>query len=95
MQHADVKTLEALARRLSEDAKRGVGISASAAGSIAGIIMDAIGAPLSWPSREAGVEAATAYYPGAPDLRHGFNAGVKWAVENYVPTIEPARRFGE
>jgi hypothetical protein len=95
MNGADVKTLEQLAERMRLDAMRGVGLSASAVSSIAGIIQAAIGAPLMWPSRESGAEAAEAYYPGSPDLRHGFNAGVKWAVENYIPTVEPSRRFGE
>ena len=82
-QRVDVKTLERLAQQIKKDAMRGAGLNPSALMSIASIIEDAIGAPLMWPSRDAGADAADAYYPGAPDLRHGFNAGVKWAVEQY------------
>ena len=95
MRGVDIKCLERLAEQIRQDAGRGPGLSSSAALSIADIIEQAIGAPLSWPTREAGLAAAKAYYPSSPDLRHGFNAGVKWAVENYVPTLEPSRRFGE
>lgn len=84
----DVKTLERLAQRLKEDAQRGMGIQPSAAGSIAAIIEDAIGAPAMWPSRVAGMQYADDYYAGSPNLRLVFNHGVKWAVENYGPTVE-------
>jgi hypothetical protein len=93
MSGADIKTLERLAEQMRTDALRGAGLNASAVSSIACIIQDAIGAPLMWPSREAGVKAADEYYRGSPDLRHAFNAGVKWAVENYQPTVAPTRRF--
>ena len=93
-QGADIKTLEMLAEKMRCDVIRnGSGLTSSAVLSIADIIKQAIGAPISWPSREAGCEAAAAYYPGAPDLRHGFNAGVKWAVEHYQPSVEPSRRL--
>lgn len=91
---ADVKALEALALRLREDAGNGINLNINTMISIADIIEQAIGAPLMWPVRSAGCEAAAAYYPGAPDLRHGFNAGVKWAVENYQPSVPPSRRYG-
>ncbi len=80
---ADVKTLELLVHRMRADVARGGGLSYAAVMSITCIIEDAIGAPVGWPSRIAGCEAAAKYYPGANDLRHGFNAGVKWAVERY------------
>lgn len=92
----DVTTLERLAEQMQRDAMgRGMGLNASAVLSIVDIIRQAIGAPLMWPSREAGCKAAEAYYPGTPDLRHGFNAGVKWAVEHYQPSVDPSRRYGE
>ncbi len=84
---ADVKTLERLAQRMKQDALRGAGLNPSAVASIAAIIDDAIGAPLMWPSRTAGADAACDYYLGSPDLRGAFNAGVKWAVEHYQPTV--------
>jgi hypothetical protein len=83
---ADIKTLEQLAARMKQDALRGHSMHPSFVASIASIIEAAIGAPLMWPSRRAGAQAADEYYPGAPDLRHGFNAGVKWAVEHYDAT---------
>lgn len=83
----DIKTLEALADRLERDGKRLGDINSSAAPSIATIIRDAIGAPISWPSRVAGAQYADEYYPGSPDLRMAFNHGVKWAVERYAPTV--------
>ena len=87
----DTKTLERLADQMDKDAMRGVGLNAGAIRSIADIIRQAIGAPLTWPSREAGCTAAEEYYPGDPSLRHGFNAGVKWAVEHYAPTVAVAK----
>ena len=80
---ADTKTLEILAARIERDSIALSGLNPSAMRSIADIIRAAIGAPAMWPSREAGYAAADAYYPGSPDLRHSFNAGVKWAVEQY------------
>lgn len=92
---ADIKTLEMLAERMHHDAmRRAGGLSNSAVLSIADIIKQAIGAPINWPSRVDGCDAAAAYYPGSPELRHGFNAGVKWAVEHYQPSIAPTRRNG-
>jgi hypothetical protein len=91
---ADLKTLERLVDMMRKDTASGAGLTYAAVRSIAEIIERAIGAPLSWPSREAGAKAADEYYPGTPTLRHGFNAGVKWAVEHYTPTDEPSRRFG-
>lgn len=84
----DIKTLERLAQRLDDDAKRVYGLNPSAVRSVANIIRATIGAPLMWPSRTAGCDAADAEYPGSPDLRMAFNAGVKWAVEHYGPTVE-------
>lgn len=95
MKTADIKTLEKLAERMLADCQRGNGMSATAIMSIAAIIEDAIGAPLSWPSREAGAKHADDAYPGDNAMRAAFNAGVKWAVENYQPTVEPTRRYGE
>ncbi len=93
---ADVKTLELLVYRMRADVARGGGLSYAAVMSIAGIIEDAIGAPVGWPSRIAGCEAAAKYYPGANDLRHGFNAGVKWAVERYsLDNIDAVKWRGE
>lgn len=91
----DIKTLEKLADKMDQDALRGVGLTAGAVASIADIIRQAIGAPLMWPSRVAGADAAIDYYQGSPDLRHSFNAGVKWAVEHYSPTAPIKARFGE
>jgi hypothetical protein len=90
---ADITTLSKLADKLEMDARALNGLNPSAMASIAFIIRDAIGAPLMWPSRVAGADAASDYYPGHPDLRHGFNAGVKWAVEHYHPTIKVEPRF--
>lgn len=80
---ADVKTLEKLADRVRADALSGMSLNPSALLSIAEIIHAAIGAPLMWPTRVAGVEAADERFPGSPDLRLAFNHGVKWAVEQY------------
>jgi hypothetical protein len=82
-QRADVKTLEKLADQIDRDALRGAGLNPSALFSIVEIIRRAIGAPLMWPSREAAAEAAQEYYRGDPALRHAFNTGAKWAVEQY------------
>lgn len=84
----DVKTLELLAAKLHEDAVKVYSLNPGAMRSIACAIEDAIGAPLSWPSREAGVKFADDFYPGNPSCRLGFNHGVKWAVENYAATVE-------
>lgn len=89
---ADIKTLEQLATQLDEDAQNLQGMNHSAMRSVAEIIRRAIGAPLMWPSREAGAAAADRYFPGSPDLRHAFNGGVKWAVENYRPSVEVTKR---
>jgi hypothetical protein len=88
----DVKTLELLAERIDADSRQVHALNPAAMRSVADIIRRAIGAPLMWPSRTAGADAADAYYPGSPDLRHAFNAGVKWAVEHYGPTVEIERR---
>lgn len=82
----DVATLERVALRMNQDSSRGAGLGASAVRSISGIILAAIGAPISWPSREAGCAHADDIYPGSPDLRAAFNNGVKWAVEHYNAT---------
>lgn len=84
----DIKTLEQLADRLKRDATVVRSLTAGAMLSIADLIERAIGAPASWPSRRAGALASEEYFPGSPTARHAFNAGVKWAVENYVPTVE-------
>jgi hypothetical protein len=92
---ADITTLERLAEQMQRDAMRNVsGLNASAVLSIVDIIRQAIGAPINWPSRVDGLAAAEAYYPGSPDLRHGFNAGVKWAVEHYHPSVVPSHYDG-
>lgn len=80
---ADVKTLELLAARMKQDAMRGHGINPSALASAAAIIEDAIGAPLMWPTREAGAAFADEQYSGSPSFRAVFNHGVKWTVEQY------------
>lgn len=90
---ADIKCLERLVDQMKRDVAKGNGLSMSAVLSICGIIEDAIGAPIDWPTRVAGTEAAAEYYPGDPALRHGFNAGVKWAVEAYRPSVQPSKRF--
>lgn len=92
--NADIKTLERLVDRMKRDVANGSGLNSSAVLSLCSIIEDAIGAPINWPSRVAGVAAADNYYRSSPDLRHAFNAGVKWAVEAYRPTTEPSKRFG-
>lgn len=84
----DIKTLEQIACRLREDAKKVHGLNPSAMLSIATIIDDAIGAPLLWPSPEAGVKFADDYYRGSPSSRLEFNHGVKWTIENYATTVE-------
>lgn len=84
---ADVKTLELLAEKLKEDALRGASLSPSAAASISGIIGQAIGAPVMWPSRVAGADFADEAYRGDNALRAAFNNGVKWAVERYGATV--------
>lgn len=89
----DLTTLERLAAKLDEDANRLYGINPAAMRSVASIIREAIGAPVSWPSRVAGCDAAAEAYPGNPALRLAFNAGVKWAVERYSPTTEPVNRY--
>lgn len=91
---ADIKTLEYLAAKMREDTQHGHGLTAAAVASIAGIIDAAIGAPLGWPSRVAGVQYADDYYDGNPSLRLAFNHGVKWAVEHYHPTEKESRRYG-
>lgn len=88
MMMVDIKTLEKLADQMNKDALLGAGLNNSVVFNISDIIRKAIGAPLIWPSREAGAKAADKYYSGSPDLRHAFNAGVKWAVESYAPTVE-------
>ena len=92
-ERADVKTLERLADQIDKDAISLLGLNPIAMRSIAEIIRCAIGAPLMWPSREAGCAAADEYYKGSPDLRHAFNSGVKWAVEQYhdinIDKVEP------
>lgn len=92
---ADVKTLEKLAAQMREDVRRGNGLSYSAVMSITGIIDDAIGAPLMWPTRAAGIGMADELFPGSPTHRAGFNAGVKWAVESYgslnLEAVKPRR----
>lgn len=82
----DIRTLEHLAERMKQDAKSGMGLNVNAVLSIASIIEDSIGAPIGWPSRKAGCDAADDCYPGSPDLRLAFNTGVKWAVEHHEPT---------
>ena len=90
----DVKTLELLADRMEKDARAGVHrLSGSAMLSIADIIRAAIGAPLMWPSRDAGVRFADEFYSGTPTSRMAFNHGVKWAVERYVLDNEGAVRL--
>lgn len=84
---ADIKTLERLAARLKQDALVVRALNAAAMLSIADIIERSIGAPLSWPVREAGYRAADVLYPGSPSSRHAFNHGVKWAVEQYQPEV--------
>lgn len=84
----DIKTLEMLAEKIDSDCRKGYAIQPGAGRSIAEIIRTAIGAPLMWPSRAAGCDAADEAYPGSPDLRHAFNWGVKWAVERYGSTVE-------
>lgn len=86
---ADLKTLEQVADQLEADAGKGWSLSNAAMRSIAVLIRDAIGAPLNWPSRVAGVQTADEAYPGGPSERLAFNAGVKWAVEHYEPTVKP------
>lgn len=88
----DIKTLERLADRIEADAKRAAGLNPVAMLSIADIIRNAIGAPLMWPSRAAGADAADELYRGSPNLRSAFNHGVKWAVEHYSPTVAPRHR---
>lgn len=90
----DTKTLEKLAAKLKEDANSLNGLSPAGMRSVAAIIEDSIGAPLMWPSRDAGANAAMDIYPGANDLRHAFNWGVKWAVENYQPSVDIKKRYG-
>lgn len=92
--NADIKTLERLVEQMKRDVARGSGLNSSAVLSICSIIEGAIGAPINWPSRVAGVAAADEYYQSDNALRHAFNAGVKWAVEAYRPTTEPSKRFG-
>lgn len=92
--NADIKALEKLAETLKEDAIHLHGLNPSAMRSVADIILAAIGAPLNWPVREAGVAYADEQYPGSNTHRAGFNHGVKWAVENYQPSVEPSKRFG-
>jgi hypothetical protein len=78
----DVVTLALLAQRINEDLDKGwEGISAPFARSIARIIQDAIGAPLMTPVSQDGAAAADEMFPGNPSARHGFNAGVAWAVQ--------------
>jgi len=89
----DIVVLERLADKIKEDTLRGHGLTNAAARSIAEIISRAIGAPVSWPSRVAGVHAADDLYPGSPDLRLAFNWGVKWAVEHYEPTEVIIERY--
>lgn len=90
----DIKTLEVLAARMKADAMSGMGLNRSAVMNIADIIERAIGAPLSWPSRVAGVHYADEFYSGSPSQRLAFNHGVKWAVEHYAPTEEASNRHG-
>jgi hypothetical protein len=90
----DVKTLEILIARMRDDTRHGHGLNAGAVASIADIIEASIGAPLSWPSRVAGVYFANDYYPGSNEARLGFNHGVKWAVEHYAATMPIKLRFG-
>jgi hypothetical protein len=79
----DLITLERLAHKLVEDSKSLHGLNTAAMRSVALIIEAAIGAPINWPSRVAGCDAAEDYYPGSPEGRHAFNAGVAWAVKHY------------
>jgi hypothetical protein len=88
---ADVKTLERIAVQLRTDADKGWNLSNAAMRSIAGLIDAAIGAPLSWPSRVAGADAANEFCDGDPAGRRAFNAGVKWAVEHYNATTQIGR----
>jgi hypothetical protein len=81
--NADIKTLERLAERLENDAKHFHALHPSAMCSVAGIIRRSIGAPLMWPSRTEGANAADEIFSGDPTARHAFNWGVKWAVEHY------------
>ncbi len=83
----DVKTLERISDQLQLDAGRGWNLNNAAMRNISDIIRDAIGAPLVWPSRVAGCDAANEEYPGSPSERLAFNAGVKWAVEHYSPSV--------
>ena len=87
MPEADTKTLDALASKMKADASRSVTLSSSAVASIAEIIETAIGAPVNWPCREAGAIEADKLYSGSPSHRLAFNAGVKWAVEQYSATV--------
>lgn len=57
----DIKTLERLADQMKKDSFALAGLNASAAHSIVLMIEASIGAPLMWPSREAGYDAAMAY----------------------------------
>lgn len=84
---ADIKTLEKLAEQMESDGRSGRGLNPSAVFSIVDIIRRAVGAPLMWPSREAGAEYAERYYQGDNAARAAFNHGVKWAVENYRPQL--------
>jgi hypothetical protein len=79
----DVKTLERLADQLASDAKTVRGLNVNTMLNIADIIRAAIGAPLMWPSREAGAAEADRLFPDSSAARHQFNWGVKWAVDQY------------
>lgn len=88
----DLVRLERLAETLMRDALTIHSLNPSAMISIAGIIKDAIGAPLMWPTQSDGARYADEYYRAHNDLRAAFNHGVKWAVEHYQSTLpEPPK----
>ncbi|MGI4793762.1 MAG: hypothetical protein ACRYG8_06675 [Janthinobacterium lividum] len=87
-QKVDIAALSRLADQIDEDMRNEFSnLSRAAATSIASIVRAAIGAPVDWPTRQAGAEFADRYYAGDPSARMQFNHGVKWAVENYRPTL--------
>lgn len=85
----DVVTLHALVTQMRQDVSKGTGISKVAVLNIANIIEQCVGAPILTPISIKGANEADLLFPGSPNLRGAFNAGVAWVIQNWpgLPTL--------
>lgn len=79
----DVATLHRIVKQMKQDASSDMsGLNMATISNIAHLIEEALGAPVTQPTREQGAAEADKLYPSSPSQRLAFNDGVRWTLES-------------